>query len=233
MDISLAICDDENAEREYLQQLVTDWAISRNFGLKLLLYPSAEALLFAYWESSIDIALLDIRMDGMDGIALAKRLRQGDDRVQIVFITGLPDCIADGYEVAALHYLMKPVSNEKLADVLDRAVKRLATEEKTVLLTLKDGIQRLPVASIYYIEAFSHDLLIHTIQSDLSVKITMNEMEKMLGQDFFRCHRSFLANMRRVRKVTRNTLVMENGSVLPFSRKLAAKVMEAFLASHG
>lgn len=232
MNISLAICDDEKTEREYLQQLVTDWAKSKNIRLKLLLYPSAEAFLFAYREQSVDIALLDIRMGEMDGIALAKRLRQEDDRVQIVFITGLTDFIADGYEVDALHYLMKPVSSVKLADVLDRAVKRLEVQEDVVLLPLKDGIRRLPVTSIYYVEAFSHDLLIHTVKSDFSVKLTMNEMEKALGVDFFRCHRSFLANMRRVRKITKNSMEMENGNVLPLSRKLVTKAMEAFLESH-
>lgn len=232
MDISLAICDDENIEREYLQQLVADWAKSKNLRLKLLLYPSAEAFLFAYWDLSVDIALLDIRMGDMDGIALAKRLRQEDNRVQIVFITGLPDFIADGYEVDALHYLMKPVSNEKLTYVLDRAVQRLAMKESMVLLPLKDGIRRLSVASIRYIEAFSHDLLIHTDQSYFSVKITMNEMGKTLGPEFFRCHRSFLVNMRRVRKITKNSLEMDNGDVLPLSRKLVTKAMEAFLESH-
>ncbi|MDF2544321.1 MAG: two component system response regulator [Herbinix sp.] len=232
MDISLAICDDENIEREYLQQLVADWAKSKNLRLKLLLYPSAEAFLFAYWDLSVDIALLDIRMGDMDGIALAKRLRQEDNRVQIVFITGLPDFIADGYEVDALHYLMKPVSNEKLTYVLDRAVKRLAIKESLVLLPLKDGIRRLSVASIRYIEVFSHDLLIHTDQSDFSVKITMSEMGKTLGLEFFRCHRSFLVNMRRVRKITKSSLEMDNGDVLPLSRKLVTKAMEAFLESH-
>ncbi len=232
MNITLAICDDEKIEREYLQQLVANWAKTRDLHVKLLLYPSAEAFLFAREDISMDIVLLDIRMGEMDGITLARRLRQKDDHIQIVFITGLPDFIADGYEVAALHYLIKPVSDVKLADVLDRAVKRLAAEDTTVLLPLKDGKQRLSVADIYYVEAFSHDLQIHTVQGVLSVKMTLNELEKMLGQGFYRCHRSFLVNMRRVRKITRNSLEIENGSVLPLSRKSAAGVMDAFLESH-
>jgi DNA-binding LytR/AlgR family response regulator len=232
MDITLAICDDEEAERDYLHQLVTDWACRRELRLHLLLYPSAEAFLFAYEEQNIDIVLLDIKMGDMDGIALAKRLRQGDERIQFIFVTGLPDFIADGYEVAALHYLLKPVSPEKLVAALDRAMKRLGTEEATVLLPLKDGKQRLPVSTIYTIEAFSHELTIHTTSGDFSVKMTMNEMETLLGRDFCRCHRSFLANMRHVRKVTKNALEMDDGSVLPLSRKVAAKAMEIFLASH-
>ena len=229
MDISLTICDDEIAEREYLQHLVTNWAKSRDFRLRLSVYPNAEALLFAYEEILVDIILLDIRMGGIDGITLAKRLRQKDGRLQIVFITGLPDFIAEGYDVSALHYLMKPVSSEKLTDVLDRAVKRLSAEEAMVILPLRDGKQRVPIASIYYIEAFSHDILLHTANGDLSTKIAINKLEEMLGEGFFRCHRSFLANMNHVRKITKNSLEIDNGRVLPLSRKLAARAMEAFL----
>jgi len=232
MDISLAICDDEDAERGYLKQLVTNWARSRDIYLKLSLYPSAEALLFANDETPIDIALLDVRMSNMDGVTLAKRLRHDDERLQIVFITGLPDYIAEGYEVSALNYLLKPVSEEKLAAVLDRAVKRLDVEETTVLLPLKDGKRRLAVASIFYVEAFSHDLLLHTTQGDFSIKMAMNELEVLLGEGFCRCHRSFLVNMRRARKITKNSVELENGAVLPLSRKLAAEVMDVFLKNH-
>ena len=230
MDISLAICDDENTEREYLQQLITDWAKSRNIRLKLLLYPSAEAFLFAYRDIPVDIALLDIRMGDMDGISLAKCLRQEDDRVQIVFVTGLPDFIAEGYEVAALHYLMKPVSNKKMADVLDRAVKRLSTEEVMVSLPLKDVKQRLPISSIYYAEAFSHDILLHTTNGDLSMKIALTELERELGESFSRCHRSFLANIRHVRKITKNSLEMDNAmeacSKLPKEKRFIRVYMD-------
>jgi len=229
---SIAICDDENAEREYLQQLVKNWAKSRDFHLKLLTFPNAEAFLFEYVETSIDIVLLDIKMGNMDGITLAKRLRKMDDHLQIVFVTGMPDYISEGYEVSALHYLMKPVSGEKLNDVLDRAVKRLSMDEATVLLQLKDGKQRLPIDSVYYAEAFSHDILLHSIDGNLSLKTTLNELEGVLGEGFFRCHRSFLVNMRHVRKVTKNSMEMDNGSVLPLSRKAAVKAMEAFLKSH-
>ncbi len=232
MDITIAVCDDEDIEREYLRQMINAWAKSGDVSIKLLLYPSAEAFLFAHEEISVDIALLDVRMGAMDGISLAKSLRREDDRMEIVFITGLPEFIADGYEVAALHYLIKPVSEAKLFDVLDRAVKRLGTKGATVLLPLKDGKQRLPAAEIYYVEAFSHDLHIHTAQETFIIKMTMNEMERLLGQEFFRCHRSFLANIRLVRKITKDALEMEDGRVLPLSRRHAVKAMEAFIESH-
>ena len=72
-----------------------------------------------------DILLLDIEMEGMDGISLAKKLRQENDQVQIVFVTGFPDFMAQGYEVSALHYLLKPLEEEALCRVLDRAAANL------------------------------------------------------------------------------------------------------------
>ena len=232
MDLSLAICDDEEAERDYLRQLAGQWARDRGVNLRLSLYPSAEALLFAHEEQPLDVALLDIQMGAMDGVALARRLRREGDRLQIVFITGLPDFMAEGFEVSALHYLLKPVSGDKLAEVLDRAVKRLGEEETTVLLPLKDGLRRLPVFAIRHVEVFSHDLTLHTAEGDISVKMPLGELEAMLGGGFFRCHRSYLANMRHVRKVTKNSLEMDNGDLLPLSRKAAAAALEAFVKTH-
>jgi DNA-binding LytR/AlgR family response regulator len=231
--LRFAICDDEPAQQRLLNMIADSWAASRNTPARISAYDSAEALLFALADDGpFDILLLDVQMKELDGVSLARKLRETDDRAQIVFVTGYPDYIAEGYEVSALHYLIKPVNEDKLFEVLDRAAARLATDEITVLLPLKDGKQRIAVASIYYVEAFSHDLQIHTDQGEISVKMALNDIEKLLGNDFFRCHRSFLANMRHVRKVIKGSLEMENGDVLPLSRRLAAKAMEAFIETH-
>ena len=95
-----------------------------------------------------DILLLDIEMGDMDGVAMAKKLRKQDDNVQIVFITGYSDYIAEGYEVAALHYLMKPVKKEKLLSVLDRAVEKLSKNEKMINMELGGELVRIPIYQI-------------------------------------------------------------------------------------
>ncbi len=95
---------------------------------ELLRFPSAEAFLFHYAEDkSCDILLLDVEMGAMNGVELAKRIREENDALQIVFITGYTDYIAEGYDVSALHYLVKPVSREK---ALRRARPRGAAAEK-------------------------------------------------------------------------------------------------------
>ena len=118
-DYKIAVCDDSAADMEYIQTLVREWAGERCVQVKG--FPSAEAFLFQYEEEKdFDILLLDIEMAEMDGVSLARRIRRDNTGVQIVFITGYSDYIADGYDVEALHYLLKPVKKEQFFQVLDR-----------------------------------------------------------------------------------------------------------------
>lgn len=119
--------------REYVLNMVNRWAAGAGQVVHTDTFTSAENFLFHYAEESdYDILLLDIEMGDMDGVTMAKQLRKNNDIVQIVFITGYSDYISEGYEVAALHYLMKPVKEEKLCSVLDRAAEKLQKNE-TVL----------------------------------------------------------------------------------------------------
>lgn len=113
MRYHIAICDDEQVERKYLSQLAAQWTADRGLCGQIDAFESAEQFLFTYQEdTSYDILLLDIQMKELDGVSLAKEIRKIDTRIQIIFITGLPDFIAEGYEVSALHYLIKPIQPE-------------------------------------------------------------------------------------------------------------------------
>lgn len=108
MAYRVAIVDDSNIDAEYVQSILKDWAQDRQAGVQAQRFVSAENFLFHYADDKAwDILLLDIEMGTMDGVSLAKRIRKENELVQIVFITGFPDFMAEGYEVSALHYLMK------------------------------------------------------------------------------------------------------------------------------
>lgn len=125
MELRIAVCDDAEEDRTYVSGLVKDWAAQAGHQAEITAFSSAESFLFRYAEDkNWDILLLDIEMGAMDGVSLAKRVRKDNEAVQIVFVTGYSDYIAEGYEVAALHYLMKPVSGEKLFAVLNRALEK-------------------------------------------------------------------------------------------------------------
>ena len=137
MELRIAVCDDAEEDRTYVSGLVKDWAVQAGHQAEITAFSSAESFLFRYAEDkNWDILLLDIEMGAMDGVSLAKRVRKDNEAVQIVFVTGYSDYIAEGYEVAALHYLMKPVSGEKLFAVLNRALEKRKREERCLNLEL-------------------------------------------------------------------------------------------------
>ena len=156
--LHVIICDDEAASLSFLETLVREWAAGRKCGIAVTPCKSAEQFLFNRedWEEA-DIMLLDIDMPGMNGISLARRLRQEGKRVQIIFATGLADYVLEGYDVEAVSYLIKPVEREKLFACLDRAKERCGQEEPVLLLDLAGGTARVRLAQICYLESDAHD----------------------------------------------------------------------------
>ena len=212
----IAICDDSQADTEYLTTLVKEWAKDRTAIIKT--FPSAEAFLFNYAEEKdFDILLLDIEMGKMDGVTMAKVIRQDNESVQIVFITGYSEYIADGYDVAALHYLIKPVKTEQLLSVLDRAAERLKKNEKELLLKTADETVVMPVREIRYLDVQQNYVTVHG-KTDVTVKRTLGEFEKELDERFFRLGRSYIVNLTRVRRISKTEVILTDGSAIPLPR---------------
>ncbi|HBA50094.1 MAG TPA: DNA-binding response regulator [Lachnospiraceae bacterium] len=215
-----AVCDDNPADADYVAGLIGEWNKTAGLPLKIEQYPSAEAFLFAYGDdNSFDVLFLDIEMGNMSGVELAKRLRQAGAGLQIIFITGYMEYIAEGYDVEALHYLIKPVTGGKLGAVLDRAVERLKIRENTLTLALADGVVRLSLYEIRYLEVQKNYVTIHA-GDEYSVKRTLNELEEELDESFYRIHRSYIVNLRFVKRISRAEVILKDGTALPLSRKL-------------
>jgi len=124
--LQIAICDDEKPQVDYIRKIVSTWAMESNLAIQITDFNSAEAFLFAYEDNkNVDILLLDIQMKGETGMDLARRLRGENYNGQIIFITGYPDFATEGYDVGALHYLMKPIKEEKFIETLNIAVSKL------------------------------------------------------------------------------------------------------------
>ncbi len=236
MNTHIAICDDEQAELDYLTRICEKWAAERDIYLRISTYPSAEAFLFAYEDTEVaDILLLDIQMKAMDGVELARRVRVNDRDVQIVFITGFADYMAEGYDVEALHYLIKPVKEEKLTEVLDRAVTKRRDAQRTIMFPRPGGGLRVKADDILYAEVISHTITLHNINGTENFNMRITDMEKLLGNGFFRCHRSYIVSMRHVRRVTRTAMQLDINNVdgkpveLPLSRNLYDAANQAFI----
>ena len=218
MRYKIAICDDCDVDRQYILNMVTLWGERSGYIVHVDLFSSAENFLFHYAEEGdYDILLLDIEMGTMDGVTMAKRLRKENDTVQIVFITGYSDYILEGYEVAALHYLMKPVKTEKLCAVLDRAAQKLAKNEKVLNFEIGGEMIRVPIYQIRYADVFGNYVTIHA-SSDVTIKMTLSDLEKQLDERFYRAGRSCIVNLSQISRVTKAEIKLSDGTAIPLPR---------------
>lgn len=230
MKLHIAVCDDEKAETEALSEVLRSWAVYGKHSVRLSVFDSAEAFLFAYEaDKTIDILLLDIQMKGLDGVSLAKKLRSDGSRTQIIFITGYPDFIAEGYEVSALHYLMKPVDEQKLREVLKKAASRLSERRASILLTADGGSRRVFVDVIRCIEVLNHELTVDTGDGLFHTRMSLAQLLSELDNTFFRCHRSYIVGVRHVSRVSKTEVLLDDGKSIPLSRRLYSDMNQAFI----
>ncbi|MBO9607394.1 MAG: response regulator transcription factor [Paenibacillaceae bacterium] len=230
MAYTIAICDDEQVELQYLSKLVNQWASINKHAAIAESFASAEAFLFRYAENKgYDILLLDIEMGAMNGVELAKEIRRTNESMQIVFITGFPDYIAQGYEVTALHYLMKPVSEAKLFAVLDKACKQLNKSERAILLDIGGECVRISVSAILCVEAFAHSVAIITTAGQYVAKQSISEIQSLLGDGFIRCHRSYIVGLRHIKRIAKTDIILDNDAAIPLSRRLYNEANQAFI----
>lgn len=230
MAFRVAICDDNTADLEYVDALLHAWAARREITVQAERFPSAEAFLFRYAEDkNFDLLLVDIEMGTMDGVAMAKQVRRDNEAVQIVFITGYSDYIAEGYEVAALHYLMKPVDEDKLFSVLDRALEKRKQNDRCLLLALSGEMARVPFYEIRYLDVHQNYVTIHGKQ-DYTVKRPLGEFERELDDRFYRAGRGLIVNLGCIRRVTKSEVYLSDGTALPLPRGAYEPLNRAIIA---
>lgn len=229
MRIKIAVCDDSTVDQRYVSDMVDRWAVQREHTVHVDTFISAESFLFHYAEESdYDILLLDIEMGEMDGVSMARQLRRENDAVQIIFITGHSDYISEGYEVEALHYLMKPVREEKLHSVLDRAVEKLAKNEKVLNLESGGEMVCVPVYQIRYADVYGNYVTIHAAET-VTVKMTLKELERELDERFYRVGRSYIVNLTRINRVSRTEIKLSDGTAIPLPRGAYDEVNRAII----
>lgn len=232
--LRLTICDDEPAQLSLLEAYVRAWAVERGIEAGIETFRNGEQFLFSWEEGKEDILLLDIDMPGMDGISLAKRLRERGAGLQILFITGLADYALEGYDVEAVSYLVKPVEKERLSACLDRAWERCGREEPALLLEMPWGTARVRLRDISYLESAAHDTQVHCIRREepLRCRMGIRELEERIGGEsraFFRIHRSYLVNLGHVGRIGRKEVETDRGEVLPVARNRWEALNQAYL----
>ena len=223
----IVVLDDENLYRKSIIAMVNRWAQDHKHEecVSVSEFRSSEDLLEA-WNNGfrIDLMFLDIIIPNeIDGIQLAKAIVEKDANVQIVYITNYSDYALSGYEVNALRYLIKPVTQNKINNCLDIAWNKWMLSEDTFIRAQGNGTAFVFAAQeLTYAESLGHRIVLHfsDTRDGTEINESMNAfLAKLPKQLFVRCHRGFVVNIRYVRKIKAESLSLASGTEIPVGRK--------------
>lgn len=235
--MTICYCEDESAQAKAFAIKIDQWAKNKNIEVDADLFESAEEYLFKAEQNAYDVIFLDISMRGQNGMELARQIREKEKDVILVFVTSDASYVFDGYEVGAYRYLMKPLDEEKLWEILDYARTQKEVEEENYILVKKDSQSvRVNLKDIIYIEAQKHYVnLCMENKESINIKTAFTELlqeTQEKSDTIFLTHRSYAVNIEKVVRIGRTECVLSDSSVIPVSRSFYKEVNEAFIKYH-
>lgn len=223
--IIVAICEDERYILEELRRKVEKYINRKSLDASIKTFMSGEELLKA--KKKFDIILLDLMLPGIDGLEVA---RQISCRSRIIFVTSYREYAVEAFDANAVHYLVKPVTEERLFSALDRAVNQTEQMDNQALTLIKSGkTQVIFIRDILYCEVFNHQVRIHTVHGTYDYFGTLDMLETKLDERFFRCHRSFVVNMSCVAGQEKGVAILINGERIFISRRKQTDFIQRLL----
>ena len=225
----IAYCEDEPAQRSRMELLLRTFAERKRLPLTVEAFSDSAAFLFQYPGSyPFDLIFLDIDLGGMDGMALARKIRETDSEVPILFLTNHKEYVFEGYEVQAFRYLLKPVTEDTLFPLLEELQAMRGQEKPHLLLSLGGETQKLFLSDLLFVESDNHYLTLHTAAGMETFKKNLSEFREELsaawqasgetGECFAAAHRSYLVNLAHVERITRTECLLSDGTKIPVSR---------------
>lgn len=216
--MQIGVCDDQKEIREMIMDKVKRCYPTEG----IIAYGSGRELLDA--RHLPDILFLDIQMPEPDGMETARELRKRDGQMIIIFVTVTEDYVFQAFDVGAFHYLVKPLEDEKLGEVLEKAVSQYKEraiesmgakrERPSLMITSKGEHITVPFEDIVYAEVFNRKIILHTMDADIEYYGKMKELEKRAGEDFYRSHRAYLVNFNFVRRYNAAVIYLKKGQAL-------------------
>lgn len=230
----LIILEDLTTDREKLTALIRKDCRANGQTTEFSYYESGESFLEHYRAGICDALFVDILMDGISGIAVAKKVRETEPRLPIIFTTTEPDFALEGFSVHAMDYLIKPLDPARVSWCLKELREYLAAP---ALLTLSENDGRghshprtVSLDSILYGQYLNHNMEIHTESDTFCTRISFQNFTALLPHSgrFFACTRGVVVNLSHVEQVNTAELLLANGEKLPLSRGRSQQAREAF-----
>ena len=217
--LHIAICDDEKEFVTHLTRLLEQYSAESGEEIKVTAYYDGLDLIEKY-DATIDLIFLDIQMRLVNGLEAAKRIRQMDENVGLIFLTTLTQYGLEGYKYQATNYIIKPIKYIRLKAEMNQWLKRYKKNDSpSLVISNSSGKYKVFLKSLRYVETFDRNLLLHTEQENIVCYKNMKEMERELNdQGFARCHTSYIVNLSYVKGIHKLELELISGEKLPISQ---------------
>lgn len=217
----IAVVDDEEMVLKEVRAEVELLASRKSAALEAAYYSRGELLLYDLQEQkTFDVYLLDIEMDGLDGMALAARIREEQTGAYLVFLTSHPEFALEGYEVHAYHYILKSRMREKLPGILEALYREIARDQQSVF-TIQNGSRCVKILcrEICYIYKEGKNAVLVTESGKTAVRMTLQEVyEKLPPGEFLFADRGCLVNIRQIWMYRNREVILQSGETIPVSR---------------
>lgn len=216
--IRIAICDDEKNMSDHIKTITSDFFRKKNREIHIRTFAGGEELL--NYDGQIDILFLDIQMKDMNGMETARKLRAGKFRGFLIFITVLKEMVFQSFEVQAYDYLVKPVDEKQFERTMERCLASMQNTGEDSLLVQKGYEGRIiRTDEIVFCEIIDRKIYLNLVSGEVvDYYERIENLETKLDDHFFRCHRSYLINLKHLKGYKNGTAYMDNGREIPVSR---------------
>jgi DNA-binding LytR/AlgR family response regulator len=229
MQLKVIVIENNREEMKHIIQVLQIWAASQGVGLLISTYISGEELFADELAGILEVELfiLDIQLDGMNGMEIAKILREKKYDGNIVFLTAFREYVFEGYQVHALNYLMKPVSAEQLTSTLTELLRITASEN--YVFSIHNTKMQIPYREISAFSVNRHYIDITTINGETyGQSANLRDILPILPKEFIQCHRSYIVNMTHIQALSRTTICLTNKLRVPIGRSYLEKTRTDF-----
>lgn len=226
--IKIAICDDDINQQNAITLIIDNFYKSTNNNYEICAFNNGEQLLLSH--KKYDIYFLDIKMDKLNGIDVARRIRLVNEKAIIIFITGFKDYVFDAFDVEAFHYLLKPVNEDKLNEILHSIMIKFQKKDKFIIVKTNKQSNKIHLNDILYIESNQRKLKVHTTYDIIEYYYKLSDIEQELCNDnFFKCHKSYIVNLKHVQSYDSVSVTLKNSEKIYLSKHRLADFSKAFM----
>ena len=227
--IKIAIVEDETEHAYTLKSHLLKYATDYKETFSIEIFQNAIVCLEPY-RDDYDIVFMDIRMPYMDGISAAHKLRELDKNVLLFFTSSLQQYATQGYDVDAIHYMVKPIGYYEFALKFSKAMDKLekSNKSKYILVSTDLGYKKLAVNDIKYVSVRNHHCIYYTTEGEYKQYQPLKQAEELLaGSDFIKCNNYTLVNLQYVTSLNGMSLQLDDVT-LDISRPRKKEVVKAF-----